>query len=174
MTFRKDSFLCPDVEKISNFHPDVKNLHFSVQSLKFVLKRSVIGPIMHENAIKHENIGFRGVFRRRSTRYNGIFFCLRGRGFDCRILVWGGVQLQGFRWTSDSCILGWSCFIWMMPEVVQLNVFQLEYKMTIGLPRSHPLTLINNKILEPEVHLLPVFTFAVISFFYEIFSEVSK
>ena len=57
-----DPFLCPDVEKISNFRPDVKNLHFSVRTLNFVLKGHVIGPIMHKNAIKHENIGFRAGF----------------------------------------------------------------------------------------------------------------
>ena len=82
MTFRTDPFLCPDIEKISNFHPDVKNLHFSVRTLNFVLKRPVIGPIMHKNEIKHENIRFRGVFGAEgaenfffdplSTRYNGI------------------------------------------------------------------------------------------------------
>ena len=66
--FRTDPFLCSDVKKISDFRPDVKNLHFSVQTLNFVLKRSVIGLIMHKNAIKHENIGFRGVFRRRRRR----------------------------------------------------------------------------------------------------------
>ena len=53
-------FLCPDVEKISKFHPDVKILHFSVRTLNFVLIRPVIGPIMHKNAIKHKNIGFKG------------------------------------------------------------------------------------------------------------------
>ena len=57
--------MCPDVEKISNFRADVNNLHFSVRTLNFVLKRSVIGPIMHKNAMKHENIGFRRGFRRR-------------------------------------------------------------------------------------------------------------
>ena len=105
-----------------------------------------------------------------STRYKGILDPLRGEFSIAGFWSEGGGQLQGFRWTSDSCILGWSCFIWMMPEVIQLNVFQLEYKMTIGLPRSHPLTLINHKILELEVHFPPVFTFTVITFFYEIFS----
>ena len=36
------------------------------------LKRAAIELIMHKNTIKHENIGFRGVFRRRRRRK--IFF----------------------------------------------------------------------------------------------------
>ena len=94
MTFRTDPFLCPDVKKISNFLPDVKNQHFSVRTLNFVLKRSTIGPIMHKNATKHENIGCIGVgaigaeifFDPLSTRYNGIFRPKRG-GVGCGILA---------------------------------------------------------------------------------------
>ena len=61
MTFQTDPFLCPDVPKISKFRPDIQNQHFRVRTLNFVLKGFTIGPIMHKNAMKHENIGFRGV-----------------------------------------------------------------------------------------------------------------
>ena len=57
-----DPFLCPDVQKISNFRPDVQNQHFSVRTLNFVLERSTIGPIMHNKAMKHENIRLRVFF----------------------------------------------------------------------------------------------------------------
>ena len=42
MTFRTDTFLCQDVETISNFSPDVPNQHFSVRTLNFVLKRTIL------------------------------------------------------------------------------------------------------------------------------------
>ena len=54
--FQPDTFLCTNVKKFLNFHPDVQNQHFSVRTLIFVLK-------VHnwtnnaKNAIKHENKG---------------------------------------------------------------------------------------------------------------------
>ena len=62
MTFRTDPFLCPDVEKISNFRPDVKNQNFSVRTLNFVLKSSTIGPIMHKKRNKTRKYEIKGCF----------------------------------------------------------------------------------------------------------------
>ena len=59
MTFRTDPFLCPDVEKFSDFSPNVKKSTFKRPDAQFCAKWSTIGLIMHKKALKHENIGFR-------------------------------------------------------------------------------------------------------------------
>ena len=81
MPFWTDTFLCLDVQKKSNFRPDIQNQQFSVGTLNFVLKGSTIGPMMHRNAIKHENIVFREGSAPKvpkkvyslSTRYSGFW-----------------------------------------------------------------------------------------------------
>ena len=59
MTFRKDPFLCPDVQKISNFCLDVQ-INVSASGRSILCERFTIGPILHKNAIKLENIRCRG------------------------------------------------------------------------------------------------------------------
>ena len=78
------------VQKISNFLPDVQNQHFSFQALIFVLRSSRIGPISHKNAIKHENIDCRVVFRCRKCLncFWPLKHCIFWHFF---VLMWGSI-----------------------------------------------------------------------------------
>ena len=67
--------MCPDVRKISNFHPDVKNLHFSARTLNCELKRAIIEPIMHKKAIKQKACIKRFFAFFRHSMHNYAFSC---------------------------------------------------------------------------------------------------